>query len=184
MTMKNQYRQDWEKRDPEYFFVMGNSIEWDGDGPIKNDIELRYGAKSPEKKEVPETGSPGYSSGSNSFNGNVDAAIKEVGEMASKISYSGACQTHDCVQQQKTGDCFGMSDFIACELISRGVSARIRGYPTFVPEHRTVQYKDSTGNWVNFPYREYGCDTLFNDTSAISSSWPVATTCSGGDTSD
>lgn len=186
MTMRNQYRQDSENRDPEYLFVMGNSISWEGDGPILNDIELRYGAKSPEKKEVPETGSPGYSSdsSSNSFNGDVDAAIKEVGQMASKISYSSACQTHDCVKEKQTGDCFGMSDFIACELISRGVSARIRGYPTYVPEHRTVQYKDSTGNWKNFPYREYGCNSLFNDTSGVNNSWAVSTTCGGGDTSD
>ena len=184
MTMRDQYRKDYEKRDPEYFFVMGNSIDWDGEGPIINDIELRYGAKSPEKKEVPEVGSNGYSSGStsgaNGITGNVSQAVDEVGKMAGKISYSGACQTHDCVKQQGTGDCFGMSDFIACELLSRGVQAKIVGYPTYVPEHRTVQYKDNTGQWQNFPYRTYGCDTRFNDTSGVNSGWPVQCTCGGG----
>lgn len=181
-TMRNQYRKDKEKRDPEYFFVMGNSINWDGEGFIKNDIELRYGAKSPEKKEVPETGASysGSSSGSSGSTGNIDQAIDEVGKMASKITYSGACQTHDCVKQQGTGDCFGMSDFIACELISRGVSAKIVGYPTYVPEHRTVQYQDATGQWKNFPYRTYGCDTRFNDTPGVNSGWPVQCTCGGG----
>ena len=178
-TMRNQYRKDKENRDPEYFFVMGNSINWDGDGFIKNDIELRYGAKSPEKKEVPETGAS-YSGSSSGSTGNVDQAIDEVGKMASKITYSGACQTHDCVKQQGTGDCFGMSDFIACELMARGVSAKIVGYPTYVPEHRTVQYQDATGQWQNFPYRTYGCDTRFNDTSGVNSGWPVQCTCGGG----
>ena len=181
MTMKNQYRKDKEKRDPEYLFVMGNSINWDGEGGLLNSIELRYGAKSPEKKEVPETGAS-YSGGSSSSpasSGNIEQAIKEVGEMASKISYSGACQTHDCVQQKQTGDCFGMSDFIACELMSRGVTARIRGYPTSVPEHRSVQYKDATGQWVNFPYREYNCNQLFNDTSGVNNSHHVDATCGG-----
>ena len=188
MTMRDQYRKDMEKRDPEYFFVMGNSINWDGEGGILNSIELRYGAKSPEKKEVPESGAS-YSGGSSSenpqgtgggTNDSIKAAIQEVGKMASKITYSGACQTHDCVKQQGTGDCFGMSDFIACELISRGVPARIRGYPTYVDEHRSVQYQTANGQWKNFPYREYHCDTRFNDTSGVNHSHAVKTTCEGG----
>lgn len=186
MTMRDAYRKNWEKRDPEYLFVTGNSISWDGQGPILNSIELRYGAKSPERKEVPEAGAgSGVSSGGSStsqggFNQNIEQAIDEVGKMASRISYSGACQTHDCVKQQGTGDCFGMSDFIACELMSRGVTARIRGYPTYVPEHRSVQYRDNTGQWVNFPYREYGCDQRFNDTSGVNNSHGVDATCGGG----
>ena len=183
MTMRDQYRKDEEKRDPEYFFVMGNSINWDGNSGLLNSIELRYGAKSPEKKEVPETGatySGGGSNDSNIMNGNVEQAINQVGQMASKITYSGACQSHDCVQQQGTGDCFGMSDFIACELMARGIQARIRGYPTYVPEHRSVQYKDTGGEWKNFPYREFGCDTRFNDTSGVNNSHAVDTTCGGG----
>lgn len=178
MTMRNQYRQDWEKRDPEYFFVMGNSINWEGDGPILNDIELRYGAKSPEKKEVPETGSPGYTSEeSNSFNGDTEAAIKEVGELASKISYSGACQTHDCVQQQKTGDCHGMSDYIACELKSRGVQTKIYEYAATASNHRSVKYLDKTGQWVRFPYRNFGVDSRFRDTDGVESGSEINSTC-------
>lgn len=179
MTLRDAYRKETEGRDPEYFFVSANSVSWDGDSYIKNDIEMRYGAESPKKKEVPETGTAGYINSSS--NGNVDSAIEEVGKMASKITYSGACQTHDCVKQQGTGDCFGMSDFIACELLNRGVQARIRGYPTYVPEHRSVQYKDASGQWVNFPYRQYGCDQRFNDTSGVNHSHPVNCTC--GDSS-
>ena len=183
MTMRDHYRHSIEKRDPEYLFVVGNSISWDGEGPILNSIELRYGAKSPERKEVPEAGAgSGVSSGSSGFDGSINQAIDEVGKMAAKVSYSGACQTHDCVRSKNTGDCFGMSDFIACELESRGVTARIRGYPTYVDEHRSVQYRNGSGQWVNFPYRKYGCDKRFNDTSGVNHSHAVKSTCgSGGD---
>ena len=185
MTMRDSYRQALEKRDPEYFFVIGNSISWEGQGPILNSIELRYGAKSPEKKEVPEAGAgSGVSSGSssdssNGFNGNIDSVVDELCKVAGKISYSGACQTHDCVQKERTGDCFGMSDFLACELEAKGVTARIRGYPTYVSEHRSVQYRDNSGKWVNFPYRECGCDQRFNDTSGVNHSHAVKKTCGG-----
>ena len=178
MTMRNQYRKDTEKRDPEYFFVMGNSIEWDGEGGILNSIELRYGAKSPKKKDVPETGAT-YS-GTNS--GDAQTAVDQVGKLAEKISYSGACQTHDCVQAKKTGDCHGMSDYIACELISRGVSAKIYQYPAIASNHRSVKYRDSTGNWVRFPYRSYNINPLFRDTDGVDKGTEVAPTCGGGDT--
>ena len=177
MTMRDQYRKDKEKRDPEYFFVMGNSISWDGNGPILNSIELRYGAKSPNKKEVPEVGAS-YSGSSSSDNSDIDTAIEEVGKMAGRIKYSGACQTHDCVKDKQTGDCFGMSDFIACELESRGVSTKIKGYPTsYAPEHRSVLYQDSTGEWKRFPYRKYNVDYLFRDTNAVNSGHDVNKTC-------
>ena len=181
MTMRDQYRKDYENRDPEYFFVMGNSIDWDGEGPIINDIELRYGAKSPEKKEVPEVGSNGYSSGStsgaNGITGNVSQAIDEVGKMAGKISYSGACQTHDCVKQQNTGDCWGMSDFIACELKSRGVNTKILEYPAIASNHRSVKYQDQTGQWVRFPYRQYNVEYNFRDTDAVDSGSEIPSSC-------
>ena len=181
MTMRNQYRIDKEKRDPEYFFVMGNSINWDGSGPILNSIELRYGAKSPEKKEVPEMGaSYTKSSESSSSNKETNKAIEEVGKLASKIKYSGVCQTHDCVKSKQAGDCHGMSDFIACELISRGVEAKIKQYATaYVGNHRSVLYKDTNGNWKRFPYRKYNVSYLFRDTNGVTKGSDVSTTCGG-----
>lgn len=163
MTLRDKYRQETENRDPEYFFVMGNSIEWDGEGPILNNIELRYGAKSPNKKEVPETGASYSNSASN---GDVNSAIEAVGKQWSSIGYCGSCQTGDCVKQTGCGDCWGMSSLLYQELKSRGVTARILQYPTSMANnHRSVQYRDSTGQWIDFPYREYGFNTLFNNTS-------------------
>ena len=102
-----------EKKDPEFLFVVGNSISWDNDtGMILNDIELRYGPESPEKLDVPEAGG-GYSK---TGNGNIDSAIAEVAQMGAKYSYCHSCQTHDCVVSTGCGDCFGMSDFLCCEI--------------------------------------------------------------------
>ncbi len=179
MTMRDAYRQETEGRDPEYFFVTGNSIEWTGEGPIMNDIELRYGAKSPNKKEVPEVGA-GYSGDSSSSStGNVQAALDEVGKQWSHIGYCGSCQTSSCVKQTGCGDCWGASDLIACELSSKGVTTKIVQYAAIASNHRSVLYKDSDGTWKDFPYREYGFNTLFNNTSGSASGTEVSKSCGG-----
>ena len=177
MTMRDEYRKTTENRDPEYFFVMGNSISWEGEGGLLNSIELRYGAKSPEKKDVPETGAS-YSGANNS---SIQSAIQEVGKMAESISYSGACQTHDCVKDKQQGDCHGMSDFIACELKSKGVTTKIKQYGTSsANNHRSVIYKDSTGEWKSFPYRSFNIDGRFRDTGSVMNGTDVQSTCGGG----
>lgn len=176
MTMRDAYRQETEKRDPEYFFVMGNSIEWDGEGPIINDIELRYGAKSPDKKEVPETGAS-YSNSSSGSTGDVQSALDTVGQKWSKIGYCGSCQTGDCVKQTGCGDCWGASDLIACELQSLGVKTKIVQYAAIASNHRSVLYQDKDGTWKDFPYRTYGFNTLFNNTAASANGSPVSKTC-------
>ena len=174
MTLRDQYRKDTEKRDPEYYFVKGKSIEWDEESFITGSLELTYGPESPEQKDVPEVGA-NYS---NSSSGDIDKAIDEVGKLAAKISYSGQCQTHDCVQQHKTGDCWGMSDYIACELKSRGVETKIKQYGTSAsPRHRSVLYKDKNNKWTRFPYREYNVSMLFRDTDGVNHGSDVNSTC-------
>lgn len=178
MTLRDSIKIKDKKQDPEYYFVIGKSVEWEGETPITGSLELRYGAVSPEKKDVPESGTSYSNSSSSQSSGDIDSAIDEVGKMASKISYSGACQTHDCVKAKGTGDCFGMSDFIACELKSRGVETQIKGYPTsYASEHRSVLYKDSSGQWQRFPYRQYNVSYLFRDTDGVSSGHNVNSTC-------
>lgn len=181
MTMRDETRR-LAKRSPEYYFVKGNSVSWEANSLIKSDLDLRYGAESPEGKEIPEAGTryknDKNGKGSGTASKDLQAAIEEVGKKASKFSYSGACQSHSCIKQQHTGDCFGMSDYIACELQALGVTTRIRGYPTYVKEHRTVQYKDNNGQWKNFPYRKFsGFDSRFYDTSGVNNSWAVKKTC-------
>ncbi len=184
LTMRDEIRTTIDKRDPEYYFVMGKSIEWEGDQPITGTLELRYGAVSPEQKEVPEAGT-GYSDSSSSSNsssttssGDIEAAVAEVGKKWHGMGYSGECQTYSCVQSTHRGDCWGCSDTLACELISRGVTARILQYGTeYSNVHRSVQYKDASGKWQDFPYRTYGFNTLFNNTNGTAHGSEVKCTC-------
>lgn len=180
MTMRDAYRQDKEKRDPEYLFVTGNSISWDGEGPILNSLELRYGAVSPDKKEVPETGTGGYLSSSSdgeSYSKDVSSALDEVGKKWHNLKYSNACQSYDCAKQTKGADCWGCSDLLSCELEQRGITTKILEYPTSSSsQHRSVQYLDGN-EWKNFPYRKYGFSQLFNDTSGVRNGKEINSSC-------
>lgn len=163
------------KEDPEFLFVMSNSISWEAESFIKNDIELRYGPESPEKKEVQELGAD-YTKSS----GDVDSAINEVGQQYSNIGYCHSCQTGDCVKQTGCGDCWGMSDLLACELQNRGVTTRILQYPTgSSSRHRSVQYMGSDGSWRDFPYRQYGFNSAFNNTGGTVGGVEVSKSCGG-----
>lgn len=179
LTMRDEYRTKTENRDPEYYFVMGKSVEWEGDTPITGTLELRYGAKSPETKEVPETGTS-YTDSSDSFSGDVNQAVKEVAQEYSGYSYCHTCQTASCVKQHHCGDCYGMSDTLSCALTEKGVPNRILQYASsYAPSgtHRSVQYKDASGKWKNFPYRKYGFNSLFNDLSNANSGKRINSTC-------
>jgi hypothetical protein len=151
-----------EKRDPEYFFVKGTSVSWEGSSFITCDLDLRYGAESPEGKEIPEAGTT-YSNdkkGKSSIAaGDINAAIDEIGKKYASYGYSGACQSASCVKKLKQGDCFGMSDLLYCSLKSLGVEAKIVTYASSHSQsgtHRSVLYKDENGKWQDFPYKKYG----------------------------
>jgi len=109
---------------------------------------------------------------------NITQAILDVGHLAEKVSYSHDCQTHDCVAKYHTGDCWGMSDYIACELKTRDVETKILQYPTeYASNHRSVKYKNSSGVWTRFPYRDFNINYLFRDTDNIKYGTEVGKTC-------
>ena len=171
MTMRDKIRTD-EGRDPEYLFVNGISTNWEGESAITTDLECKFAPTSPKRLEVPTAGVASGSSqeSSTASTGDVQAALDEVGKQWSGVGYSGECQTADCVKQANAGDCWGVSDLIYTELKSKGVEARVMQYPTaYASNHRSVQYMDKSGEWKNFPYREYGFNSLFNDTDAVNS---------------
>lgn len=139
--------------EPEYMFLLGYSVSWSADSYIEADVELYYAPESPSPLEVPEYG--------NSYaQGDVQKAIEEIGAVVSTFSYSSACQTHDCIQEQKTGDCFGLSDYIAVEFAKRGIRAVIYEYPTSVARHHQVKY-ESNGQLIEFPYSQFVKDHTF-----------------------
>lgn len=62
-------------RDPEYLFVKGRSISWEGDQDIMADLECTYAPESPERKDVPTAGtSTGTNSKGESDNKNDSAS--------------------------------------------------------------------------------------------------------------
>lgn len=169
LTLRDKNHVEVEKRDPEYYFVKGKSIEWEGEGPLTGSLELTYGPESPESKDVPEVGTT-YSKSNSATTSSVsiNTALDEVGKMAAKKSYSNACQSYDCMKSGGAGDCWAMSNFISCELKARNIDTKILEYVTaYSDQHRSVQYKDSNGKWKNFPYRKYGVNSMFNDTGGV-----------------
>lgn len=150
---------------PEFLYVKGISVDWEGDQAMYNDLELSFAPSNPDNPEVPET------SGGSASSTSTDSAVKEVLKLAGKIRYEHGCGAdYSCVLRTQTADCYGMSIFIKTELENRGVTAQIRGYRTQqAPEHRSVLYKDDSGKWQRFPYRDnpHLKDTWFVDTDNV-----------------
>ena len=93
---------------------------------------------------------------------------------AFKYNYrlSNTCSTWLCMESAGYGDCWAFSEFIFTRLKEKGIASRIMEYATQASSrHRSVQYLNSDGQWANFPYREYGWGTrynnMLNDTSAV-----------------
>lgn len=182
LTLHDKNKVEVEKVDPEYLFVVGQSISWDGESPITCDLELQYGAKSPERKDVPETGSSGYSNGGSANagdNNSIEQAVMEVAKMYHGMHYSHGCSSYSCAKSNMSGDCWACSALLSCELQSRGVNARILQYGTSsASNHRSVQYQDATGQYHDFPYRgPYRFNNLFFNTGGTSHGHEVSMGC-------
>lgn len=95
-----------------------------------------------------------------------DSIFKAITKLAFKYKYKrGATgQTYSQMKKTGTGDCWGFSDLIFQQLKRYGVTCKIVRYATnSSDEHRSVLYKNDKGNWVDFPYREYGWDKKYNN---------------------
>lgn len=168
LTLRDSY-----KKVPEYLFVEGNSISWEGDSGITNDLELRYAPESPERKEIPTSGG-----GTTTGSGNLDSALAVVGPMTTNIAFCHSCQTHDCVVEKGCGDCWGMSDFIQVEMAKLGVTVKVVQYDSgYAEQHRSVLI-NRNGAWEDFPYKQYNCKWEFNATAgaATGQEIPASTT--------
>ena len=151
VTLDNPMSYHHYKKIPEYLFTQGVSISWDGDY-IYTDLELKYGPESPERPEVPTTG-VGSVRGQSSGNTDENGLIQIGNDLASKYKFSHASSSYCNMRSVGSGDCFAWSAALWQELKNAGYTPRIIQYPTsYSSNHRSVQYQDSTGQWIDYPY--------------------------------
>ena len=96
-----------------------------------------------------------------------DEIFKAITKKAFKYSYKLYGNTYSNAAGLKKhgyGDCWAFSEFIFDELKSYKVNCRVVQYVTSMSDaHRSVQYKDKNNNWADFPYREYGWGSRYNN---------------------
>lgn len=106
-----------------------------------------------------------YGKGKSDTVATTDGVFQDITSEA--FNYSYAISGSSSFAQMKTthsGDCWAFSDLIFTRLKERGVGCRIVQYPTSLSaRHRSVQYKASDGSWQDFPYRQYGWNTKYNN---------------------
>ena len=152
VTLKNPMSYHYYKQIPEYLFVQGMNISWDGDY-IYTDLELKYGPESPERPEVPTTG-VGSVSSSKSGSDIGDDAIQVGNDLASKYKFNYSSSTYCGMRASGGGDCHAWSAALWQELHNKGYTVRIVQYKTsYSDTHRSVQYKDQQGEWKDYPYK-------------------------------
>lgn len=95
----------------------------------------------------------------------IKEALDEVGHLMEKKKYKRhTFSDYKNFVKHGYGDCWAGAYFVACELEKRGVTARIINYKTSLSNnHRSVQYKNEKGNWVDFPYKNYKIDKNFRN---------------------
>lgn len=96
--------------------------------------------------------------------------FKEISDYAFKhfrYRWKGdTCSSASCMQRTGIGDCWAFSEFIFNQFKKNKINCRVCDYstlPSGSPHHRSVQYMNSNKEWVDFPYREYGWGTKYNN---------------------
>ena len=92
--------------------------------------------------------------------------FEAITKLAFKYSYKLGAGSSTLAKMKKVGygDCWAFSELIFEELKRYGISTKIVQYATnYASNHRTTMYKDANGNWVDFPYREYGWGDKYNN---------------------
>ena len=104
---------------------------------------------------IDASGGGGGNGGTSAGSGLGSNAIEVANALAAKYSFGYGCSTYECLKSSGSGECWAWSDALWTELKAIGMTVRIIQYDSGVTgNHRSVQYKDQTGNWVDFPYRQ------------------------------
>lgn len=133
---------------------------WDKDGSFSNRLKIvqnPVASSDAERKKLHQ----GEMSGAS-----ADDIFKAISKIAFNYRYSldYGDSSYSDMKKSGVGECWAFSDLIFTELKRYKVSCRIMDYVTSEsPHHRSVQYKNKDGKWTNFPYREYGWNTKYNN---------------------
>ena len=95
-----------------------------------------------------------------------DDILKSITKIAFKYKYrlGAGSSTYSKMKKVGYGDCWAFSDLIFTELKKYGVSCKIKEYDSgTASNHQSVIYKGANGKWVDFPYREQGWGTKYNN---------------------
>lgn len=110
----------------------------------------------------------------------VNQIFQEITNEAFQYSYSTKCSTLECMRSTGSGDCHAFSELIFNRLKEMGVGVKIVQYATNMSDnHQSVLYKNESGGWSDFPYREYGWGTKYNNILNNTSASTTASTVSG-----
>ena len=109
----------------------------------------------------------GQMSGAGAVKVTAENIFKEITKEAFKYRYKlrgETYQTYADMKKHGMGDCWAFSDLIFTMLSKFGVKCKIVYYVTSQSnEHRSVMYMNKKGEWVDFPYREYGWGERYNN---------------------
>ena len=152
-------------------YLNGYTIRTQKDEPLYIDLDFRYGPEGVEdigdyQKYV------GGGSGNTSAGQVIGNDAIEIGNsLASMYTFcakSGA-ESYEAMKQKKCGSCWAWSDALYTELTKIGYSCRIVEYATSMSNnHRSVQYKNESGQWIDYPYRDTNIPNLAYNTSGSS----------------
>ncbi len=93
------------------------------------------------------------------------STVAAILKTASRYGYSHLASDASGLVRYGSGDCWAMSDYLYKKFKASKIKARIVQYATaYASNHRSVQLYKS-GSWVDVPYRTYGFNTMFNNTS-------------------
>ena len=95
-----------------------------------------------------------------------DDIFKVITKEAFKYKYvlGATGQTYNQMKKTGHGDCWGFSDLIFTFFKKYNISSKIVEYDSgYASNHRSVLYKNKKGQWVDFPYREYGWGKKYNN---------------------
>lgn len=93
------------------------------------------------------------------------STVSQILKTAARYGYSSAAHDAAGLVRYGSGDCWAMSDYLFKNFKASKVKSRIVQYATaYSSNHRSVQLYQS-GSWVDVPYRSYGFNMMFNNTS-------------------